>query len=244
MHQTALIDGDILLYLIAHSKQTKYNWGDTGESTVVDYEGATERFDREIKDIIKEAGCSRALVCLTGSENFRYDVLPTYKHNRKDTAKPVLHSYLKEYAELNYECKLIDRLEADDVMGIIASREPSKYVICSTDKDMRTIPAYLYNWNKMTEPELITEEEADLWFYTQTLTGDTTDGYSGCPSIGPVKAAKILEAVPRDQWWEAIVEAYATKGLTEEDALVQARVARILRATDYSKEKGVILWRP
>lgn len=241
---TALIDGDIILYLIAHSQQTIYNWGDTGKSTVVNYEGATGRFDKEIREITEEAGCTRALICLTGSENFRYDVLPTYKHNRKDTPKPELHAFLKEHALNNYECKLIDKLEADDVMGVIASREPSKYVICSTDKDMLTIPAWVYNWNKMTEPKLVTEEEADLWFFTQILTGDTTDGYKGCPSIGIVKATKILEAVPREQWWEAIVETYATKGLTEEDALVQARVARILRATDYSKEKGVILWKP
>jgi DNA polymerase-1 len=41
------------------------------------------------------------------------------------------------------------------------------------------------------------------------------------------------------------VEAYAKKNLTADDALVQARVARILRHTDYNfKTKEPILWTP
>jgi DNA polymerase-1 len=42
-----------------------------------------------------------------------------------------------------------------------------------------------------------------------------------------------------------VVAAFESKGLTEEDALVQARVARICRASDYDfKTKEVKLWNP
>jgi hypothetical protein len=45
----------------------------------------------------------------------------------------------------------------------------------------------------------ITEAQADRFHMIQTLTGDVTDGYPGCPGIGPVKAEQILnvrETVP------------------------------------------------
>lgn len=91
-------------------------------------------------------------------------------------------------------------------------------------------------------------EEANRYFFMQVLTGDPTDGYKGCPGIGPKRAEKILEGVnvlDEKEAWRAVVGAYASKGLTEEEALQQARVARILRHTDYDLEKEeVILWEP
>ena len=45
--------------------------------------------------------------------------------------------------------------------------------------------------------------------------------------------------------WKGVVETYFTKGLTEGDALIQARLARILRHEDYDyKKKEPILWTP
>ena len=91
----------------------------------------------------------------------------------------------------------------------------------------------------------------------QTLTGDTTDGYTGCPGIGPKTAEKILQAALaegtteanpaqlREIYWQHVVKAYAKAGLSEEEALTQARVARICRNSDYDfKTKQVILWSP
>ena len=45
--------------------------------------------------------------------------------------------------------------------------------------------------------------------------------------------------------WAVVLAAYEKAGLTEADALAQARVARILRASDYDfKQKKVKLWNP
>ena len=76
----------------------------------------------------------------------------------------------------------------------------------------------------------------------QTLTGDPTDGYSGCPSIGKVSAERILKD---NSTWQAVVDTYKKKKLSEDAALQQARVARILRASDYDfKKKEIKLWLP
>jgi len=58
-----------------------------------------------------------------------------------------------------------------------------------------------------------------------------------------VKATKILEDA--EDPWAAIVATYESRGLTEDDALIQARCARILRACDYDfKRREIILWQP
>ena len=72
--------------------------------------------------------------------------------------------------------------------------------------------------------------------------GDATDGYSGCPGIGPKTAEKVLE---QGCDWATVVGCFKAKGLSEEAALIQARVARICHAKDYDFEKKeVILWNP
>jgi len=135
-------------------------------------------------------------------------------------------------------------LEGDDILGILATHPKAirgQKIIVSIDKDMKTIPGYVWNPDKDDEPIFYSTEEADYWHLYQTLTGDTTDGYPGLPGCGPKGAEKVLE----DPSWEAVVAAYEKKGLTEEDALVQARCARILRATDYDyAKKEVKLWCP
>ena len=85
---------------------------------------------------------------------------------------------------------------------------------------------------------------ADRYFYSQVLTGDTADNYKGCPKVGPVKAEKILDKAEGD-YWPAVVEAFEKAGLGVDDALVQARCARILRTEDLTpNESEPPLWNP
>ena len=45
--------------------------------------------------------------------------------------------------------------------------------------------------------------------------------------------------------WSTVVKAFEDKGLTEDDALLNARLARILTIDDYdTKDKEPILWTP
>ena len=86
-------------------------------------------------------------------------------------------------------------------------------------------------------------EEADRWFWTQCLTGDPVDGYKGVPGIGAKGAEKILSKA--EDPWQAIVAAYDKAQLTVDDAILNARLARILRPGEYnSTTKEPILWNP
>ena len=143
--------------------------------------------------------------------------------------------------------KVINELEADDLLGIWATdpmfRVGDRKIIVSTDKDMLTVPCELWNPN---HPEFgvknISRKEADRFHLYQTLCGDSTDGYSGCPTIGHTRASRILA---EDPTWEAVLKAYKSQGLTESDALVQARLARILRVENYNvKTEKMKYWIP
>lgn len=245
-----LADADILLYQAASKNQEDYRWDqETGSTYLYPLEDAIATLDKDIADLMKKTKTKEALFALSSSPNFRYNVLPTYKHNRKDVAKPLHLQDLREYLFSNYSCKVKPTLEGDDVMGILMTKYPGKYLCSSIDKDMKQIPGKHYNW-KNEEFFEVTEELGDWWFYRQVLTGDPGDGYCGCPGIGPKKAERLLTTTEGTTYyvgwqWDVIVKAYESKGLTEEDALIQARVARICRASDWNfKKHEVILWKP
>ena len=130
-------------------------------------------------------------------------------------------------------------LEADDAMGIYATQHKGN-IIVSPDKDMRQIPGKLYNLETTQD---ITAEEGTQWHYIQTLAGDQTDGYSGVPGIGVKRAETLFNKEGYN--WSTVVKAFEDKGLTEDDALLNARLARILTIDDYdTTRQEPILWTP
>ena len=124
-------------------------------------------------------------------------------------------------------------------MGVYATKYPGN-IIVSPDKDMRQIPGKLYDFKETVE---ITPDEGARWHLIQTMAGDNTDGYSGVPGIGIKRAEQIFKL--KGYTWKAVVETFEEKGLTEEDALINAQLARILTTDDYDYEKTEpILWTP
>jgi 5'-3' exonuclease len=259
--KVALIDADILAYQAAVVSEQAYNWGD-GLWTLHAFESdALAAFESMLHNILEKVGAKEFYLFFSDKENWRKDVLPTYKSNRSGVRKPMLLSFLRAVAEEQYRCISMPGLEGDDVLGIWMT-QPSKLepvrelILCSIDKDFKTIPGKHYNFKKDEFFE-ISEHEADKWHMIQTLTGDTTDGYAGCPGCGPKGAEKVIqkaldEGTPwanrkqlNEIYWKHVVAAYDKAGFGEEEALVQARVARILRHEDYDYiNKKVILWTP
>jgi DNA polymerase-1 len=245
--RTILIDGDIALYEVTTACEQAIKWEDDFWTLHCDFKEAKQRFDCWVADVLEKTESQKAIIALSGPNNWRKDVLPTYKHNRKSKRKPLIFKELKEYVREVYRTFEFDNLEADDVLGLLAGSPglgniKGEKVIVTIDKDLMTVPGYHYYTNKPEDGIIkVTEDQADFNHYLQTLVGDSVDGYSGCPGIGPVRAERVLEY----RCWGAVIEAYEIAGLTEQDALVQARVARILRWGEYNtKTKEVRLWNP
>lgn len=244
---TLLIDGDLYLYRGTIAVEKEVRWDDENHMLFSNEPEGIVAVEYEIKKLMDRFGVEKAdcVIALSSPPLFRTKVDPTYKAQRAGLRKPVAFTAVREHLEREWNVKKIAGLEADDILGILATRPGLGHrIICSMDKDMRQIPGTLWNHKEL----LVTwEAEADHWFCMQTLVGDTTDGYKGCPGIGPAKAEKLLKkaGVCIEEWWPAVVEAYEAAGLTEDHAITQARLARILRAEDWDfKQKEVKLWQP
>jgi DNA polymerase-1 len=130
-------------------------------------------------------------------------------------------------------------------MGVLATHPKTvrecQPIIISQDKDMQTIPTQVWRQGELMT---ISEAQADYYHMFQTLVGDTSDGYKGCPGVGKVKAEALLSDHDRSHW-DIVKAAYEKAKLTEQDALTQARLARILRWSDWDNtKKEPILWTP
>jgi DNA polymerase-1 len=243
MGNMLLIDGDVVLYQHSTAVEQEYDWGDdvwTLHSDVREAKGLMDNWLAELKE--KLNGTSMVLA-LSDNNNFRKGILPTYKLHRKKHRKPIAYQPLKKYMESEYKTYALPTLEGDDCLGILGTQSyPGDRIIITIDKDLRTIPGYHYNPQKPEKGvEEVTLKEANYNHLYQTLTGDSVDGYKGCPGVGPVTAKRIL----KDPTWGAVVSAFEGAGLNEKYALIQAQVARILRWGEYNMTtKEALLWKP
>lgn len=249
---TVLIDGDEFIFKASAAVEEVVKWDDQNHVRYANENKAWKTLSEMVERIYDRFGTRDHVMCFSTEPrtNFRYSVDPTYKNNRAESIKPICYATLRERVHNEFTCQSFHDLEADDVMGVLATRKSkTQHIIISQDKDMKTIPGQLWTGKDLLT---VTPEEADYWHMYQTLVGDTSDGYKGCPGIGKVKAEKLLtEALEKPRHrdenvlWPVVVEQYVKKGLTEEDALTQARLARILRWSDWDAEnKKPILWSP
>lgn len=244
---TALIDGDIVAYRCAAAAQKDIDWGDGLEGKTITQGAAEANAVGMTKDWAKAVGAERIIVCLTSPHNFRKELAPFYKANRTGKEPPVEYWKALKALETEFTVARYDTLEADDVIGILAtSGRVESPIIVSPDKDLRSVPGVYHNPLKSERPIRVNTFSADRLFMRQTLTGDVADNYKGCPGIGPKKADLALarcQTVP--EMWHVVVDLYRKAGLTEDDALLQARLARILRHGEYDiATKKVRLWTP
>lgn len=251
---TAIIDADVLIYEAAVAAEEAYEWEPDLWSYRGDMAKARRLFADSVESICAAVNASDFRLPLTDpSRNWRLDILPTYKGNRKEVRRPLLRRPLFDWVLGEYGpavAYMRPTLEGDDVAGLMLTNNAivaGPKVLVSIDKDMKTLPGRHYN-PRTGKWLTVTQEQANYALMYQTLTGDTTDGYRGCPGCGPKAATKLLdEAAPGGlpAMWAAVVKRYKAAGLTAEDALVQARVARILRHGDYDyKQRKPILWTP
>lgn len=245
----AILDVEIILHRAISVAVYEFEWAPDEWTYNVRLGEAKAHILSDIDKVRATAPTHDLALALSDSYSFRYFVWPGYKSNRRDRRKAAGFGALKAWLVAagdthGWKILRLPQVEADDVMGLYAGNGD---LIVSGDKDLRTVPA-LHLDPDTGEIEEVTTAAANLLFWKQTLTGDTSDGYPGCPGMGEASANKLLSGLdPGDTSaaWEAIVGAYEKKNLTERDALVQARCARILRPGEYDTERMIPkLWKP
>ena len=184
----ALLDGDIYAFRVACTTEN--------DNEAI----AVYRVNEMIENTLAEVEASEYKLFLTSPDNFRKHVYPEYKANRTAT-KPKHLQFLKDYLVESWQGQVAERMEADDYLGI---NQHESSIICSIDKDLLQVPGKHFNFVKKEFYE-VDEETGFRNFYTQLLTGDTSDNIKGIAGIGPVKAKKALTGYFTEQGMFSVV---------------------------------------
>jgi len=235
-----LIDADYYLYRAACAAEYEAELTPDVWTYLCRITDAKNHFNDEMDRFQAICPDHELMLILGDAVNFRYAVYRDYKSNRQKQRRPAGYKALRKWASATWPTLTLANVEGDDILGVMAQEGD---VIVSADKDLKTIPGLHLDGEAVVE---VGEWQADVNFYTQILTGDTSDGYPGCKGVGPVKAAQLLAGCNTTQeLWLAVIQAYAKAGLDINFALQMARCARILRPGEYDHDKQrAILWNP
>lgn len=198
-NRIALIDADSLVYINVHCKKLLSNdnveiiddWGKAVRE-VKTLQQCKDSVDNMIKNILLTTEATHYLLFLTVGKNFRYDIYPEYKANRKYGDKPAHFDAIKEYLITNYKAVYDGYLEADDLC-MIYLKELQGSFMCAIDKDMLKTTGTHYNYAK-NQWVTVTQEEANCNFWTSMITGDTVDNIKGIPGKGIKYAEQLLQS--------------------------------------------------
>ena len=230
-----LIDADFIVYKACAAAESEVDFGNDVILVTSNFSDALSASKREITKLENKFGTFTSVILFfSDSVNFRKKILPEYKGHR-NRKKPCGYKRVINALRKDYKVIIKPTLEADDSMGIYATKYPGN-IIASPDKDMKQIPGQLYNFD---ETFTITPTEGAKWHLIQTLAGDQTDGYGGVSGIGVKRAVSLFE--DKGYSWRTVLDAFDD----EENALINARLARILTVDDYDfKKRRPILWSP
>jgi len=189
-----LIDADSIVY------KASFN--------VVTVDEAFEKFNSKLNYIKDDLWSDELHIYLKGVENFRSVDFPLYKANRPkaDPASivPELYAMLEE-EEVGIQS---DGCEADDLVRSAAHEcrhNEDDFIVVAIDKDLFCDPFNYYNPDK-SEQFSLTQKEADFNYYSQLLTGDSTDNIKGLHRVGPKTAAKLLSST--NEWRDLVIKEY------------------------------------
>ena len=173
-------------YSIEHKKQLKP--GDVKMKGIFSIKGKISKIQRMCK-------AKKVVIALGGSSNFRDRIpLPVKYKDRDASKKPLMLSPLREWLASNYTVEYAVDEEADDIVSKkqYEGSLSKDIIVCSSDKDSRATPGFLYNPNteeildisglgshslvsKGSKKELY--GTGRVWEYIQWISGDKVDNY-------------------------------------------------------------------
>ena len=163
-----LIDCDFIAYKSAQVCEEGIDFGNDVIVAQSNFSQVLKVFERELQKVQTAMMEDDVILYFSSSENFRKKIYADYKGHR-NRRKPLGYKRLVNHCKENYKFVLREGLEADDSLGIDATRYPSTdNIIVSPDKDLRQIPGVL--WDLTNDVEEITKEQGDDWHLIQTMS--------------------------------------------------------------------------
>lgn len=184
-NNTALIDADYIIWIACNANKVLDEKGEPLKKegkfvyTPKTVEEAISTCDSYLEDILNLTHSDSYILCLTGPKNFRYEIDPEYKANRKGIEKPLWFKEVRDHLINKWKAIKIDGLEADDIVSLIFHNMENTFIIAA-DKDLLDcIPGRHFDTRKgRVEFVTTTQEQAEFNFAKSMLIGDAIDGIS------------------------------------------------------------------
>ena len=167
--------------------------------------------DGKMRDIKRFCGTDEVQVAVKGRGNFRKDLYPLYKKNRREQPQEIKEAltYGHNYMVEKHNAVMADGMEADDLVSIWANEAREMdidYTIVGIDKDLLQIPGWHVNFDKLRDEHVryMDDDAANYQLMLQCLTGDSTDNIPGIKGIGPKKASVILQGIKQERRWKRV----------------------------------------
>jgi 5'-3' exonuclease len=209
----AILDGNSFLYVACHPNKVLDENGEpvkvNGKFTYTEksLDDVKYNLNNILLSIFTKLDIGFYLGFLDGKNNFRKQINPLYKSNRKDFIPPKWIDEARNFLISDYNFKRFDCAEADDLCLIHAKHFSDRNIILvSNDKDILHT-GVAYNWKTDT---IIanSEEDTNRYLAIQLLQGDVADGVIGCKNIGKVKAERILNEVQDSNYLPRVLQEY------------------------------------
>ena len=138
-----LIDTDFLAYKSAQVCEEGIDFGNDVIVAQSKFSEVLKVFERELKKVTTAMMEDEFILYFSSPQNFRKKISADYKGHR-NRRKPLGYKRLVNHCMDNYRTVLRHGLEADDALGMDATKHPDENtIIVSPDKDMRQIPGVL-----------------------------------------------------------------------------------------------------
>ena len=203
-----------------------------------------------VQSIIDGAGGGPYTIFISGSDNFRHKVSPTYKANRVGMRRPYHLKACQQYLVKHFGAIIVNGVEADDSIGIAHyAAQKDTTIIASLDKDLDMLSGFHYRWAFRGNPDKIyyqSELDSIRCFSKQLITGDSTDHIEGLSEKAP--KSRTYKTEPLDHMdneddmatyvYEGYMNKYKDKQLAKEKFLEATKLLWILRECDSIERKG------
>jgi len=181
-----LIDADSLIFASCYRSKNDDDYDMQTSPFYTNIEDSINKFDEQYMKIVndlEELYEIEQVITFNGSKgNFRKQLTPNYKANRKKQILPPLLHDMHQYVKDNYGSKFCFGMETDDLVAkywkqLSEQIGRDKVMIVSIDKDYKQFPALIYNYHwKHKEILNLSQQEALYNFYEQMVKGDQADG--------------------------------------------------------------------
>ena len=199
-HRIALIDGDVLVYSTGFASdaaaKSLYKQQHPEDELLINFDISVHHEPLNytlhgtgelIGSLLRNSEADDYRIFVSHPVNYREIFYPPYKTNRDVSHKPHWYDEIKEYLFKRHPTEYSEQGdEADDALGIMqmafADDKDVETIIVSIDKDLDMIPGLHYNFSKTRKANgiyRVDDPEGLQKFYTQIITGDTSDGIPG-----------------------------------------------------------------